>query len=530
MFTEQHHPLAREFTRYVRIIFIGISFGLLIASTCAVRASDGSTHVSDEQVIAGFGSWQEPSGILAFEAICNRLATTPSSQNSCPPLHEGGPRNREPAGEIPQLHLDMSTSFLFSSRWHPGQAPFDLLEPYPLNDGKDHFRWRHETGLWVQLPGGWALQEQVIIDSDSQQDPTHRMREYEQIDASFEVPVACVQYQTGPLRCHFGRRWRQWGPGWTGSLILGAVRAPGTGFDAAYTRQRWSASFFYERINDELAGDVATTVPLARYLSGHRLDFSLGANLRIGLTETAVTASRGAPPFWALNPVFPWSLGQQERESNDYSANVLWSLDAIWNPRPGWVLYGQFLLDDYMIDTEDRDRYPDQLGWLGGILWHSDDTAMIAGTSSSGARWSAGLEYCRLSNWVYIHREFSTRYQAWQAPLGHPQGPDSESINGFFQLNLKERQVRLALFARHLRFGRINLATTENSTGQADLPFPAPPVSHQTHLVIHLDCPGPLSSAIRGQLGWLDKVTAGETTWYSALSVSLPILNWLTSL
>jgi len=513
--------------------------------------------------------WHEPTGLTAFDDALDHLLFVSSGRLGTPLVRESGPiepcrstirpvptgrefqrpeklkRLEKPKtpdrltrpGEIqrarvkrqpkrPTFRLDMSGTALVSHRWRPGRLPLALLESLtdPGLNQETWFRWRQSTGLLVELPGGWTIYQRTIVDSDRALDPTSRMKEFHQISATVEIPTAVVRYRNRGFQLQVGRRWRSWGPGWTGSLILDHANPSADGIDLSYQSRRWSARYACLRLDDFEPGLLPEANPLSRYLSCHRLDLQPTATLRLGLSETALVAADGAPPFWLLNPVLPWSLAQQEDGSGAAAVNILWAIDATWNPYPGWAVYGQFLLDDFQIDQEDRHTYPDQLGWLGGILWQARPAGSAAAARCT--RLGAGLEYTRLGTWTYVHRDPAARYHGWGASLGHPAGPDSETLSGFFEVRQPGQRRRLLLLARWQRQGRIHLGTAESYIGQTDQPFPAPPVSESIQLGAVVSVGLPYSCVVAGRVSRIDFSPTGEGGWFSALVLTCPFWTW----
>jgi hypothetical protein len=390
------------------------------------------------------------------------------------------------------------------------------------------------------------------------------MKEYRQIDASVEVPIAYLQYRHRALRLRLGRMWHEWGPGWTGSPILSALHPPTDGFDASYEARRWAARFAFSRLDDgpfsrpagvtssdlalaqaatdEAAIVQATADPTAaasRWLVAHRLEIDLRHNLQAGLTETAVVVADGAPPLWALNPLLPWSLTQQEHDDAAEEAGVLWALDLNWDANPRWSLYGQFLLDDFQIDEEDQKVHPDQLGWLGGVSWCSNEWGRPPEAPNRAAAemeihreiqrpdeptFSAGLEYTRIGTWTYFHRHPSASYLAYGEPLGHPDGPDTEALSGFWQVASGQR--RLLLLGRLARHGSNRLTNAESPQGHAGEPFPRPPVNRFAHVELVANWPLPLHSVIEARVGRIAPRHPGPgdpAGWYGYLLFTLPL-------
>ncbi len=508
--------------------------------------------------------WHEAGGLGYFDAVRHLLHHSLADSLSTPLIWESGPLTANTPVNRRWFRFDLNGIILGSLRWHPGRLPLDLVESDPNLDSHNHFRWRLETGFLFNLPPGWTCYGRAIVDSDRSADPTARITEYDEIEASIEIPTAAIRYQNGPFLIQAGRRWRQWGPGWTGSLVLGNHHPSTDGCDLAYTAEHWSARYFFVRLDGHMIDSPADSGPLDRYLAAHRLDFQPHPGWRFGLTETALVATEGTPPFWALNPLLPWALVQQEGGASEETVNIMWSADGTWNPHRGWSCYFQFLLDDYQIDREDRDVHPDQLGWLVGIAWQQEGRSAGSATEATGHAFPGqsahtapeasvaespavpsasvpqhptharrntlgfGLEYTRIATWTYIHRDPPARYRAWDAPLGHPLGPDSEAVSGYAEWRRLGGRWRLLLFMQWLRHGSIALDTAESPTGHAHEPFPSPPVSKSTQLTLVAAIRGPANCLMEGRVGWIgrsgDRASTNDRDgYYAILSFTCPL-------
>ena len=450
------------------------------------------------------------------------------------------PAAADPSAEF---RFDLAAASLFQV----GQAngPFhDELAFVPANLPDPDQRLLVSAGFVARLSRDWTLWQRVRVDSDPLLDPASRTKEFHQIEASVEVPEAVLAYEREALAAWVGRRWERWGPGWTGSLIQEPGAPAPDGFGYSWTRNRWSARYRCGRLDDFGLGDEL----VSRFHAGHRLDLAVTSTWRIGLTETALVSSGTATPLWLLNPLLPWSLSQQEARGSSEGTNIFWSLDSIWNPTDRWAVYGQFLLDDFMIDVEDRDTYPDQLGFLAGLLWSGKRA-----TTSQGF-WRVGLEYSRIGTWTYVHREPDLRYRSWSGSLGHPSGPDSESVTLFYSrtgfappyLNRSGTgQTGFAMvWARFHRQGQVWLDTSLDSVGSPGLPWPTEPVSSWLQLgtALRVQPVSRLTATFRG--GWTDgkprlpaenlignpaTVESSHGFWTS-LTLSIPLLKFETDL
>jgi hypothetical protein len=101
------------------------------------------------------------------------------------------------------------------------------------------------------------------------------------------------------------------------------------------------------------------------------------------------------------------------------------------------------IIDDYQIDNESKgDQEPDEIGLLGGL-------AIVP--STPGWWPDFGLEYTRITNRTYHQLHARNRYLYRNQPLGHPLGPDADSLSAALQWwPRKHQSVKLELaWVRH---------------------------------------------------------------------------------
>lgn len=194
-------------------------------------------------------------------------------------------------------------------------------------------------------------------------------------------PGTTVLRQTFDLTLQLGRDLHRWGPGGPGALggfVLSEHAGP---LDAL----RVAAA------GDRLRG-LKLLAPLedGRWLHGLRYDWLPTATLRVGLSETVVTASGVYAPY-VLTPVpfVAYWLSLRARRPAGFDDKVNLALDLDWRPRPGTALYVEAYVDDY---TAPGNPFPSRLGGAVGIylvdLFRDGRTALR-------------LEHVRATNWIY---------------------------------------------------------------------------------------------------------------------------------
>jgi hypothetical protein len=471
--------------------------------------------------------WKERTGIAAFQHQLDHLFHPKADSMMVPLVTGSGPvKNSEPL-EIGTLQFDGQSSLQLRVNADPLQMPAPMFPYRPQELAETNLRWELSTGFQFALPSGFSLIQRTVIGSQRALDPTARSKDYDQMDASIEIPLATVNFKTRNFHLWLGRNWEQWGPGWTGSAILDSHFPSPDGFGATFSGNHFAMRYRAGRLDDYTEPDIN----FHRYFFGHRLDFAPVKNLRIGLSETALVATDGALPLWGLNPLLPWVMAEQELRGSMEKTNIVWAIDTVWNPG-NWALYGQFLLDDYMIDSEDRDTYPDQLGLMLGLAHENQ-------SGDRSIRYRTGVEYGRLWSWTYVHRDPELIYQAWQQGIGHPAGNDSETITTFCSRTSHSILRTLTIWGRYHRQGQIWLGTELDPVGSPGMPYPYPPVSSWWQAGLDVDFKPHSSITTRMQIGWTDPeiardpdvnlVAGNEGGFYGSVSfvVNLGARQWL---
>ncbi|OHE73089.1 MAG: hypothetical protein A2413_18850 [Treponema sp. RIFOXYC1_FULL_61_9] len=137
------------------------------------------------------------------------------------------------------------------------------------------------------------------------------------------------------------------------------------------------------------AADDALAETTHRYLYFHRWDFRLFHRLSVGLSEGALVGNsplelRFLNPMTMYHGLFSWKDYPKWEGITDGPGDMVGSLfgvDLDFAVAPGLAAYGQFLMNQYATDYEQK-NYPDStlpngLGWLAGAEYaRSFDTAL----------------------------------------------------------------------------------------------------------------------------------------------------------
>jgi len=239
-----------------------------------------------------------------------------------------------------------------------------------------------------------------------------------------DIETAGIYFKKNDLAITLGRQRVFWGPQPI-NLILSETAEPLDLLSARYCKGRLRFSFLFARL-DESRPDSVDFLRLSdrtfydnRYLVGHRIDITLHRSFRLGLFETTLFGGEGrSPELYYLNPLQFFHTAQLNEDEDD---NTILGLDFTYLPWPGFVIYGQLIIDDFQIDRREQgDQEPDEYGLMAGIF-----KAGRAGSYSPDLK----LEYVRITNRTYHQRDPRNRYLFRNKLLGHPLGPDADSLS-----------------------------------------------------------------------------------------------------
>ena len=238
-------------------------------------------------------------------------------------------------------------------------------------------------------------------------------------DLNSWMEEAYAEFAISKVRVLIGHTWLRWGPGREGTLALSDA-APALDMmrlEAGFTRQ-WRGQSF-----------VAVLDPGPQtYLAGHRLEWTFKSDLRLAITELARFDGTSQVLMYSI-PVVPYSFWEKRRKTVPAGAvpgdttglalgknNCLLSMDLAWNVRPGFRLWGEFMVDDISFSS---DYKPDMIGYQAG----AEERWLLGADSGVPRAATLSVEYNRVNNYVY---------SAWHGhnfelngfPIGFGYGPD----------------------------------------------------------------------------------------------------------
>jgi hypothetical protein len=165
-----------------------------------------------------------------------------------------------------------------------------------------------------------------------------------------------------------------------------------------------------------------------KYVALHHLSINVGKKLNIGVFESVIFSpddSVGTDHFRLeyLNPIIFYRAIEQQNGSSD---NVLLGFDFKWNAIRKLSFYGQFMLDEFVIDhIRDRD------GW-----WANKFAIQLGGKYVD----AFGLENLDLQGEINVIRPYTFShhtnygsYSSYRQPLGHPLGANLREVVGILR-------------------------------------------------------------------------------------------------
>lgn len=233
---------------------------------------------------------------------------------------------------------------------------------------------------------------------------------------------ALVSYRGKRFSLDIGRNKYIWGIARKGKTLLHSSTA--MPLDGLFIHYRISKAFSFHSSIAWLASIESDSLFLEggqtenRYFSGHALRISPARWLDLVLKESVVYGGLGRrpEPFY----VIPLLWFHAEQLNSNIDDNTFLGLEAVIRLRNRYAGYLELLIDDFQIEKKNAsDREPDEIGLIVGF--DIFDFPLKMGFLE--------LEYTRIANRTYNQMKPRNRYVHQNYPLGHPLGPDNESLN-----------------------------------------------------------------------------------------------------
>ncbi len=160
-----------------------------------------------------------------------------------------------------------------------------------------------------------------------------------------------------------------------------------------------------------------------KYGAFHRLSFDITKNLNIGVNEMVIfdrldSTQANQFDFNYLNPVIFYRSIESNLGSRD---NSLMALDLNWKIPGGFLLYGQFLLDEFNLNQIKSNPH----WWANKYAYQIGARAFdLLGVK----RLDMLLEYNRCRPYTYSHKRPTQSYSHFNQPLAHPLGSNFSEL------------------------------------------------------------------------------------------------------
>ncbi len=194
----------------------------------------------------------------------------------------------------------------------------------------------------------------------------------------------------------------------------------------------WKLNYLFQ-LNQTVAHANGTQGGLTASNSGypnkfnalHHLSINIGKKLTVGIFESVVFHPDDSTNFRLdyLNPIIFYRAIEQQNGSSD---NVLLGLDFKWNAVKKLSLYGQLVLDEFVIDNIRE-----------GNGWWANKFAIQAGAKYVDAFGITNLdlqgEFNIVRPYTYSHNSRYGNYSGFLQPLAHPLGANFKEMVGILR-------------------------------------------------------------------------------------------------
>ena len=222
-----------------------------------------------------------------------------------------------------------------------------------------------------------------------------------------------INIQFGQDRTFIGNGYR--------SLIFSDYSAPNLFLKANV--KVWKINYLYQlnRVNADIQGNASGLTGTGQYpqkfFAFHHASVNLGKKLNIGLFESVIfspTDTTQVSDFdWSyLNPIIFFRAVEQQFGSND---NVILGMDFKWLVTKGVALYGQFILDEFVLDEIKSGD-----GWWGNKYGYQLGAKWIDAFGLKNLDWQ--LEANVVRPYTYSHGAGYGSYSNYRQSLTHPAG------------------------------------------------------------------------------------------------------------
>ncbi len=315
----------------------------------------------------------------------------------------------------------------------------------------------------------FALAHKTVLDQHFKYDPAWYGDTGEWIYGRPETGYLTVRYKG--VSAFWGRMSRNWGPPGEKSLILSDNPYSYDAGGLQLGSRRFRFTVYATRLTDMFAINTqsadSTWKEYNRFWSIKRFDVALSPTLQFGLSEAAVYGD--VHGTWQMIYLNPLNLYYVEQRNHMVQMNGLWCADLFWKPSRKLTLYGQYLIDDIIVNNEpgqdDRATHPDRMGITAKVV--------LADVLAPGSQ--LGIAYTRIGNWTYMSYRNYENYISNGMGMGYPANSIERVGVHFDYFGWKGWIAQLQ--ASHARQGSQDMTIPFGDTRAA---FPIGTVSHWT--------------------------------------------------
>jgi hypothetical protein len=246
------------------------------------------------------------------------------------------------------------------------------------------------------------------------------------------------------LTLQVGRDYLYFGPGYRSSVLLSDIAPSMDQIQLRAEKKNYKALWF--------CAALSPYNYFHRFLSGQRLEVSIGNNLRLGgsmLVIYSYDSSQTRGFFGYLNPIIPIYA---EVSNTGHDDNILFGFDFSFYLK-SVKFYGQLMLDNYEFNSRPN-RPPNAYG-------------LTLGTYVPINQFTLRTEYSKITRYTYYHRIYHIAYTQYSVPLGHALGPDADEIFCRFEY-YPINTLCVSLVGTMTRRGDGNRGDLDNKTWDAD--------------------------------------------------------------
>ena len=160
-----------------------------------------------------------------------------------------------------------------------------------------------------------------------------------------------------------------------------------------------------------------------KFVALHHLSINIGKKWNVGVFESVVFTDSSSFEWSYLNPIIFYRAIEQQFGSSD---NVILGMDFKWNALKGVSVYGQFVLDEFVLDNIKE-----------GEGWWANKYGIQAGVKYFNAFGVSNLDLQAETNivrpYTYSHGEPYGNYSGYLQPIAHPLGANFKEIIGILR-------------------------------------------------------------------------------------------------